>query len=127
MEETKKDKIILDAGYDVAINEVLENLKDLKDLPYFEIISDRLERMKWKRRAGEYEAILTKHYVKDDDVGYIIIDDVNKIRGVMIILSTKEKVELSEYDAIFVKKNIPKVFERKFDLDNSYKIEEYIK
>lgn len=124
MEETKKDKIILDAGYDVAINEVLENLKDL---PNLEIISDRLERMKWKRRVGEYEAILTKHYAKDDDVGYIIIDDVNKIRGVMIILSTKEKVDLSESDAIFVKKNITKVFERKFNLDDSYKIEEYIK
>ena len=124
MEEVKKDKIILDAGYDVAINEILDNLKDLSN---FEIISDRLERIKWKRRAGEYEAILTKHYTKDDDVGYIIVDDVNKIRGVMVKLNTKEKVELSESDAIFVKKNIPKVFERKFNLDDSYKIEEYIK
>ena len=124
MEEVKKDKIILDAGYDVAINEILDNLKDLSN---FEIISDRLERMKWKRSSGEYEAILTKHYTKDDDVGYIIVDDVNKIRGVMVKLNTKEKIELSESDAIFVKKNIPKVFERKFNLDDSYKIEEYIK
>lgn len=124
MTPEKEDKTILDAGYIVAINDAIEIVKETQDN---DIIIDRLERLKWNRRVGEYEAILTKHYTKDDDVGYIIVDDVNKIRGVMVKLNTKEKVELSESDAIFVKKNIPKVFERKFYLDNSYKIEEYIK
>lgn len=111
MYSEKKDKIILDAGYNVAINEVLKILKGLNE---FDIISDRLERLKWKRRSDDYEGKIIKYYEKGDAFGFLIKDDIFEITGIVISIEDKEYMQLPERECICAKNNFTKVFEKVF-------------
>lgn len=111
MAPEKKDKIILDAGYDTAINDAIEIVKETQDK---DIIIDHLERLKWNRRVEHYEGKIMKYYEKGDDVGYLIKDDIFGIEGIMIFIKEKKYMGLPESECVFAKNNFTKVFEKTF-------------
>lgn len=100
MTPEKKDRIILDAGYNAGINDAIESLKYLQD---GDVICDRLNRLKWKRRAENYEGKMTKYYHKGEDSGYIIFEDINRIIGIMVLIEENQRFLMSEKDTIFIK------------------------
>ena len=99
-----KDYIILKTGYDIAVKNFLENLKDLPD---YDIIKDRILRQQKKYLLGEnvYEGNLLKYYDSENKLGYLIVDDIYSLYGVCIFINDKKYKELTERELVFVKKH----------------------
>lgn len=118
-----EDFIVLNAGYQKAIQDSLEILKDLQD---FDIIKDRLLRLGDKERAINdkigYMGNISKYYDRKNDLGYIIFDDIYDINGVMLFVSKKEYKKIDEKELIFIKNNMKPFTSRNYkDKDLIYK------
>lgn len=118
-----EDFIVLNAGYQTAVNESLEVLSDLEN---FDIIKDRLLRLGDKERAINdkigYMGNISKYYDRKNDLGYIIFDDIYDINGVMLFVSKKEYKKIDEKELIFIKNNMKPFTSRNYkDKDLIYK------
>lgn len=118
-----EDFIVLNAGYQKAVNESLEVLSDLEN---FDIIKDRLLRLGNRTRAINdnvgYTGYISKYYDKDNDIGYIIYDDIYGINGAMLFVSKKEYKKIEEKELIFIKNNMkPFIIKDYKDKDLIYK------
>lgn len=108
------DFIILKTGYDKAINDILENLQDL---PNYDIIKDRVLRQqkRYLLNGKEYEGTLLKYYDSENQLGYLIIDDIFELQGVCIFINDKKYKKISEQELVFVKNNYPLIWSETFD------------
>lgn len=118
-----EDFIVLNAGYQTAIKDSLEILKDLQD---FDIIKDRLLRLSDKERAINdkvgYSGNISKYYDAKNDLGYILYDDIYGLNGIMLFVSKKEYKKIEEKELIFVKNNMkPFTYKNYNDKDLIYK------
>lgn len=104
------DYIIIRTGYNQAIREVLDIVDDdvLKD----KIL--RLQRKFWSNKDG-YECIIYKYYNEENNIGYILFDDINELKGVCIFVKEKTYIELVAKELIFAKQNYKLVWSEKFD------------
>ena len=110
-----EDFVVWSAGYQKAIQDSLEILKDLQD---FDIIKDRLLRLSDKERTlkekNGYLGKILKYYDKENDLGYLILDDIYGINGVMLFVSKKEYKKIEEKELIFVKNNMKPFMSKEF-------------
>jgi len=105
-----EDYIILRAGYNNAVNEIL---KELKDMPNYDILESRIERLKIKYNEG-YKGVLAKLYDKENQLGYTILNDTEGIKGVCIFIADKKYKELDEEELVFVIKNVEQIWKETF-------------
>lgn len=119
-----EDFIILNTGYQSAIKESLENLKDLNE---YDIIKDRLDRLGDKYRIihddSKYIGKISKYYDKENDLGYIIFDDIYELKGVMLFVTKKEYKEIEEKELIFIKNTLKPFFNKTYEEQSKMKIE----
>lgn len=107
-----EDFIILNTGYQLAISDALDLLSDLNE---FDVINDRLNRIAKKyKNKSEYIGTISKYYDKTTDLGYIIIDDIYKLQGVMLFVSKKEYKKIEEKELIFIKNNMKPFMSKEF-------------
>ena len=99
-----EDYIVLRSGYNKAINEILDNFKDL---PNYNIIKYRLDRLK-RNFEGENTIEISKYFNKEANIGYIIYDGPNEFKGVGIDIAESTYTELSEEELIFAIENVEK-------------------
>lgn len=104
------DYIIIRTGYNIAIKEVLDIVDDdvLKD----KIL--RLQRKYWSNQSG-YECIIYKYYDEEHNIGYILFDDINELKGVCIFVKEKTYIGLEAKELIFAKQNYKLVWSEKFN------------
>lgn len=118
-----EDFVILNTGYQKAINDSLNELKDLNE---FDLIKSRLDRISEKFRMchdeTKYKGILTKYYDKKNNLGYVILNDINHIEGILLLLSEQKYEILPEKELIFIE-NTMKGFKREFDNEKEIKKE----
>lgn len=109
-----EDYIILRAGYDKAINDVLETLKEM---PNYDIIKSRVLKKQQQYLLGncEYEGFLYKCYDKQNNLGYIIFDDIYEIKGVCLFVKEGKYKDLNEEELIFAKNNNICIWSEKFN------------
>lgn len=111
-----EDFFILNSGYQLAIKNSLEILSDLPDI---DIIKDRLDRLGDKYRIihddSKYIGKISKYYDKTTDLGYIIIDDIYKLQGVMLFVSDKLYKSINEKELIFIKKTMKPFMSKEFN------------
>ena len=115
-----EDFFILNAGYQSAINDSLNELSDLYNI---DIIKDRLNRISEKHRAihdNQYKGTISKYYYKENDLGFILYDDIYELKGIMILVSKKEYKELDEAESIFIKNNFKSFYNLEFE--NQFKM-----
>lgn len=120
-----EDFIVLNAGYQTAIKDSLEILKDLQD---FDIIKDRLLRLSDKERTlkekNGYLGKILKYYDKENNMGYVIKDDIYNIEGNLLLLDIKRIKKLTEKELVFVKNTMKpsmiKEFKNEEELDKEY-------
>lgn len=98
-----EDYIVLKTGFNTAINNTLDCLQDL---PNYDIIKDRILRLQKNYLSQEYEGTLTKYYDKQNELGYVILDDNKEIKGACIFLKENKYKMLPESELIFVKNNV---------------------
>lgn len=109
-----EDYIIIKAGYDNAVNDILNSLADLPD---YDIIKSRIlkKQQQYWLKDKEYEGFLYKFYDKENNIGYIIFDDIYKIKGVCLFVKEGKYKELDEKELIFAKNNNVCIWSEKFD------------
>lgn len=120
-----EDFIVLNAGYQTAIKDSLEILKDLQD---FDIITDRLLRLSDRERTlkekNGYLGKILKYYDKENNMGYVIKDDIYNIEGNLLLLDIKRIKKLTEKELVFVKNTMKpsmiKEFKNEEELDKEY-------
>jgi hypothetical protein len=99
-----EDYIVLRSGYNKAINEILD---DFKDLPNYNIIKYRLDRL--KRNFEENNTIeIGKYFNKEANIGYIIYESPKELKGIGIDIAESTYTELSEEELIFAIENVEK-------------------
>lgn len=113
-----EDFVILKAGYNEAINEVMEiidkniyideeNKKVLKDMIL------RKQRQHWIGNT-EYEGWLYKYYDEQAKIGYILFDDIYELKGVCIFIEEGKYKKIDEKELIFAKNNYKMLASEKF-------------
>lgn len=118
MEKEQEDFLILKAGYNEAINEILEiidkniyldeeNKKVLKDMIL------RKQRLHWIGNA-EYEGFLYKYYDEKSKIGYILFDDIYELKGVCIFVEEGKYKKIDEKELIFARNNYKIIATEKF-------------
>ena len=118
MEKEQQDFLILKAGYNEAINEVLEtidkniyldeeNKKVLKDMIL------RKQRLHWVGNT-EYEGFLYKYYDEKSKIGYILFDDIYELKGVCIFVEEGKYKKIDEKELIFARNNYKIIATEKF-------------
>ena len=120
-----EDFFILNAGYQSAIRDALNELQNLNE---YDIIKSRLERIAEKHRIShdenKYNGVLGKYYDKEHDLGYVILNDINHIEGALLILSNKKYEKLPEKELVFVINTVKKFKLKEFNDEKKIK-EEY--
>lgn len=108
-----EDMIIVRSGYNTAINDVLEILKEETDI---DIIKDKILRK--QRLFGidntVFEGTIYKYYHKESNVGYIIYDSLYDYYGVMILVEEGKYKEINEKELIFVRSNFKMIWHETF-------------
>lgn len=120
-----EDFIVWSAGYQKAIQDCLEEIKYSYDS---DIIKDRLVRLsdreKTLKEKNGYLGKILKYYDKENNMGYVIKDDIYNIEGVLLLLDIKRIEELPEKELVFVKNTMKpsmiKDFKNKEELDKEY-------
>lgn len=120
-----KDFIVWSAGYQQAIKDCLEEIKYLYDS---DIIKDRLLRLSDRERTlkekNGYLGKILKYYDKENNMGYVIKDDIYNIEGDLLLLDIKRIEELPEKELVFVKNTMKpsmvKEFKDEEELDKEY-------
>ena len=103
-----EDYIVLKTGYNNAINDSLEILSDFKN---FDIIEDRLNRLKRKNELkNEYKGTVSKYYDKENKIGFIILDDIYELKGYQILIEDNKYIEISESELLYVMKTQEKMW-----------------
>lgn len=119
-----EDFFILNSGYQLAIKNSLEILSDLPDI---DIIKDRLDRLGDKYRIihddSKYIGKISKYYDKENDLGYIIFDDIYELKGVMLFVTKKEYKEIDEKELIFIKNTIKPFVSKEYQEQFKMKLE----
>jgi len=119
-----KDFIILNSGYQAAITDSLKVLKDLNEI---DVINDRLLRIAEKHRLinsdSGYEGNINKYYDKENDLGYIVYDDIFELKGVMIFVSQKQYKPIEEKDLIFIKNTMQSFSTKNFKIQKLMQLE----
>lgn len=119
-----EDFFILNSGYQLAIKNSLEILSDLPDI---DIIKDRLNRLGDKYRIihddSKYIGKISKYYDKENDLGYIIFDDIYELKGVMLFVTKKEYKEIDEKELIFIKNTIKPFVSKEYQEQFKMKLE----
>lgn len=119
-----EDFIILNSGYQSAINDTLKILQDLNE---FDVINDRLLRIAEKHRLinsdSGYEGNINKYYDKENDLGYIVYDDIFELKGVMIFVSQKQYKPIEEKDLIFIKNTMQSFSTKNFKIQKLMQLE----
>lgn len=105
-----EDYIILKTGFNTAVNEILKNLKDM---PNYDILESRIERIKIKYNEG-YKGTIVKFYDEENQLGYTILNDTEGIKGVCIFINDKKYKELAEEELIFVIKNVKQIWQETY-------------
>lgn len=120
-----EDFIVWSAGYQKAIQDCLGEIEHLYDS---DIIKDRLVRLSDRERTlkeeNGYLGKILKYYDKENNMGYVIKDDIYNIEGVLLLLDIKRIEELSEKELVLVKNTMKpsmiKEFKNKEELDKEY-------
>lgn len=105
-----EDYIILRAGYNQAVNDILETLKDQIEIN--PIIKDRILRKQRQYLIGnkEYEGFLYKHYDEEHKIGYILFDDIYELKGICIFIEEGTCKELDEKELLYAKSEFPVIW-----------------
>ena len=120
-----KDFIVWSAGYQQAIQDCLEEIKDLYNC---DIITDRLVRLSDRERTlkekNGYLGKILKYYDKENNMGYVIKDDIYNIEGNLLLLDIKRIEKLTEKELVFVKNTMKpsmiKEYKNKEEWDKEY-------
>ena len=109
-----EEYIILRTGYNQAVNDMLETLKD--EIETNPVIKDRILRKQRQYLIGntEYEAFLYKHYDEEHKIGYILFDDIFELKGVAIFIEEGTYKELSEKELLYARNENPMKSSEKF-------------
>lgn len=103
-----EDYIVLKTGYNNAINDSLKILSDFKN---FDIIEDRLNRLKRKNELkNEYKGTVSKYYDKENKIGFIILDDIYELKGYQILIEDNKYIEIPENELLYVIKTQEKMW-----------------
>lgn len=99
MENNDQDFIIMKAGYNQAINDILELVDD-------DVLKEKILR---KQRAfllgnREYECKISKYYLKQENIGYVIFDDLYELKGICLNLNNNEIINMPEDEIIKTRK-----------------------
>ena len=104
-----EEYIILRTGYNQAINDILETLnKNIYiDEENKKVLKDMILRKQRQYLIGntEYEGSLYKYHDSQNNIGYIIFDDIYELKGVAIFIEDGTYKELDEKELIFVRNN----------------------
>lgn len=105
-----EDYIILRSGYNQAVNDMLEALKD--EIETNPVIKDRILRKQRQFLIGntEYEGFLYKHYDEEHKIGYILFDDIYELKGICIFIEEGTCKELDEKELIHARNAFPVVW-----------------
>lgn len=115
-----EDYIILKAGYNNAINDILPYIKN-------EIEKEDILRKQaiYNGTDKEYKGKQSKYWDKYNDLGYIIFEDVFGTIGFMIDLKTKIPIRINLEEIKFIKnnfhENIYKMYDYLLDLETDIK------
>lgn len=120
-----EDFIVWSAGYQKAIQDCLGEIEHLYD---YDIIKDRLVRLSDKERTlkekNGYLGKILKYYDKENNMGYVIKDDIYNIEGNLLLLDIKRIKKLTEKELVFVKNTMKpsmiKEFKNEEELDKEY-------
>ncbi len=114
--------IILKSGYDKAIIDVLDVLD--KNIYIDEENKNVLKDMILKRQklyvVGNtvYEGSLYKYHDKENNLGYILFDDIYELKGVCIFIEEGNYKELNEKELLFIKNNYTSKWSERFQNKN---------
>ena len=105
-----EDYIILRSGYNQAVNDMLEALKD--EIETNPVIKDRILRKQRQFLIGntEYEGFLYKHYDEEHKIGYILFDDIYELKGICIFIEEGTCKQLDEKELIHARNAFPVVW-----------------
>lgn len=109
MNESNTELIILRAGYDTAINDIL-NIIDKNtyiDAENKDVLKQQILRKQLQHKIGntQYEGYLFKYYDTENNLGYIIFEDIFEIKGVCIFIEEGKYINLDEKEILYVKNN----------------------
>lgn len=105
-----EDYIILRSGYNQAVNDILETLKN--EIEVNPVIKDRILRKQRQYLIGntEYEGFIYKHYDEEHKIGYILFDDIYELKGICIFIEEGTCKELDEKELIYARNEYPVVW-----------------
>lgn len=122
MNKDDSDFIILRSGYDVAINDVTNiiNNSDIDEINKKIIINKILRKQRLSKFGSniKFEGYLYKYYDKDNNIGYIIYDNIYEIKGVSIFIDEGNYTEIDEKEIIFVKNNFQIIYSEDFNSED---------
>lgn len=98
-----EDYIILRAGYNQAVKDILETLKtESQENP---VIKDKILRAQRKYLIGntEYEGFLYKHYDRENNIGYVLFDDIYELKGFAIFIDEGTCKELDCKELLYAR------------------------
>lgn len=92
------DYIILKSGYDNAINDILPLIED-------EILKYKIKKIQKNKfnQSVIYNCDIYKYYFEKEELGIIIFEDSETIKGIYINLDTSSMGEMKEKDLIYTK------------------------
>lgn len=98
-----EEYIILKTGYNQAVNDILEALKD--EIEINPVIRDRILRKQRQYLIGnkEYEGFIYKHHDEVNNIGYILFDDIYELKGVAIFIEEGTYKELDEKELLYAR------------------------
>lgn len=99
-----EDFILFRAGYNRAVFEITNILNNNTNI---EVIKDEILRKQRALFAGNeaYEGNLYKYYDKENNLGYILFDDIYELKGVCIFIKEGIYTELPVEELLFAKQN----------------------
>lgn len=101
MKENEEDYIILKSGYNQAINDILTIIDD-------ESLKEKILKKQQEFLIGnkEYVAIISKYYIKECNMGYVIFEDIYEIKGVLLDLNKNEIIEIPEDEIVKIRQEL---------------------
>lgn len=113
-----EDFIILRSGYNQAINDILETVNNniYIDEENKKVLKDMILRKQRQYLIGntEYEGFIYKHHDEENNIGYILFDDIYELKGVAIFIEDGTYKELSEKELLYARSENPMKSSEKF-------------
>lgn len=102
-----EDYIILRAGYNQAIKDIIETLNNNIYISDDDksVIKDAVLRKQRQYLVGntEYEGFLYKYYDKENNIGYVLFDDIYELKGFVIFIDEGTCKELDAKELIYAR------------------------